>query len=91
MSIFDKDMDREVARDLADYERKRRREISSCHKCGAEDPIRLGVEGCDECYNGWPRCSLCNRWLDLKGILAVESNDGICAPCAKRWLLNLPA
>jgi len=88
-------IDRETMADAADFERKRRREISSCRKCGAEEPVRLGVEGCDECYDGWPRCVICGRWLDLKGSMATETNttaDGeCCAECGKRWLLNLPA
>lgn len=51
-------------RDMADFERKRRRETSSCHKCGSPDPVRLGVEGCSDCYDGWPRCPLCKGWSD---------------------------
>lgn len=52
-------------RDMADFERKRRRETSSCYKCGSPDPVRLGVEGCSDCYDGWPRCPVCNGWADV--------------------------
>jgi hypothetical protein len=84
-------IDRETMADAADYERKRRKEISSCGTCGSEEPIRIEKGRCSDCYDGWPRCSLCGRWTDLKGILAVESSNGICAPCSRRWLLTLPA
>ena len=50
--------------DQADYERKRRREMSSCFKCGSPEPARLGVEGCSDCYDGWPRCPICGGWID---------------------------
>jgi len=81
--------------DQADYERKRRKEISSCPACGSEEPIRIEAGRCSDCYDGWPRCVMCGRWLDLKGALAVETNttaDGeCCKPCADRWLLSFPA
>lgn len=88
-------IDRETMADAADFERKRLRESSSCYGCGSPDPVRIEGNRCSDCYDGWPRCVMCGRWLDLKGSMATETDttaDGeCCRPCAQRWLLSLPA
>lgn len=51
--------------DQADYERKRRKEMSSCSGCGSEEPSRIEGNRCSDCYDGWPRCPICGGWSDI--------------------------
>jgi hypothetical protein len=57
-------INRETLADMADYERKRRREMSACFTCGSPDPVRIEAGRCSDCYDGWPRCPICRCWTD---------------------------
>lgn len=51
-------------REFADFVSDERRDMSACRRCGSTDPVRLGREGCSDCYDGWPRCQTCGCWTD---------------------------